>query len=284
MKRKPFETVKHQLRTLQVKPQKERGQNFLVDGSVLDKIVDFARPRTDEVLVEIGPGLGALTKELARFQLRAVIEIEHEFCERLRTEYPAVEVIESDARYVDFSAIGERITIFSNVPYSFSTDLVFHLVDNSQTIERAILLLQKEFADRLAAEPGGKTYGTTSIACQLMAEVRLGPIVGGDSFHPKANVDSRIVELRFRATPKFEVKNSFWFKQTVKAAFFKRRKKILNSMNASSVFPELHLADVFAELGMDPERRPETLSVAEYASLANALTELLEAAQAEEGE
>lgn len=276
MNKKQFQSVKQQLDTLRVRPTKERGQNFLIDGSVIDGIVDFARPRADEELVEIGPGLGALTKELARYNLKAVIEIEPEFCEKLRSQYPTIEVIEADARFVEFSEIGEeRITVFSNVPYSFSTELVFRLVDCASSIERAVLLLQKEFAERLAASPGSRAYGTTSIACQLVADLRLGPTVGGDSFHPKANVDSRVVELKFHEAPKHTVRNMFWFKQTVKSAFFKRRKKILNSMNASSVFPELQLAEILEQAAIDPERRPETLSVEEYVSLSNLIAERL---------
>jgi len=262
--------VKDQLRSLEVRPSKERGQNFVINPLVIDSIIGFGQPKDNENLVEIGPGLGALTAVLARHPNLTLIEIEERFCRELATRYPHVKVINADVRGVDLSEIGSDLVVFGNLPYAFSTDIVFRLIDQVAVVKRAVLLLQKEFAERLAADPGGRTYGLLSVSCRLWADAKLGPIIPGDAFHPPAKVQSQVVELTFLKSPRLAIPDILWFKRFVAACFLKRRKKLINSLTASGLFTKENIATTLAACGVDQNRRAETLSLEEFAKLAEA--------------
>ena len=262
------------LRRLGVAPQKEFGQNFLFDLSAVQEISRFGRPERGGRLIEIGPGLGALTEELAGFGDLTVIEIEPKFCGYLREKFSSIEVVESDVRVVDFHDFGSGLIVFGNLPYAFSTDITMHLLNFSDCIKRAVLLLQKEFAERLASPPGSRDYGAISIACQMHADLRLGPQIPGSSFYPSAAVESRLVELRFLSRPRCSPNNSLTFQRLIAAAFVKRRKKLSNSLSAAGAFEKEHVESALAEAGIAPERRPETLSVEEFCRLSDALDAL----------
>jgi len=256
------------LRGLKVKPSKEKGQNFLIDPGVIDEVISFGRPRKGEAIVEIGPGLGALTSELSGVSTLTVIEIEGEFCRELSQKYPEIKVIHSDVRSVDFSSLGEDLVVFGNLPYSFSTDIVFHLIEHRSCISRAVLMLQKEFAERMGASPGGRDFGVLSISCQLWTDVHFGPVISGKSFHPPAKVDSQLVELVFLKESRFPVSDMVTFKKVVAAAFFKRRKKIVNSLVASRAYDRELIHEALGKAGIDPGRRAESLSIEEFFTLA----------------
>jgi len=262
--------VKDQLRSFDVRPPKERGQNFVINPAVIDAIIGFGAPAASDNLVEIGPGLGALTGVLAKFPRLTLIEIEEKFCRELGAKHPHVTIINEDVRGVDFSSIGSELVVFGNLPYSFSTDIVFRLVDQAAVVKRAVLLLQKEFAERLAAGPGGRTYGLLSVSCRLWADAKLGPIIPGDAFHPPAKVQSQVVELTFLKAPRLAIDDVLWFKRFVAACFLKRRKKLINSLTASGLFTKETIARTLAECGIDSNRRAETLSLEEFALLARA--------------
>ncbi len=264
--------VKDKLQSLNVRPSKKRGQNFVIEPRVIEAIVEFGDPQPEEALVELGPGLGALTEALADRQYFSVVEIEPSLCEDLRLRFPQIQVIEGDARSFDFSSVGTALTVFGNLPYVFSTDIVFQLLSYSRILTRAVLLLQREFAERLAAEPGGKEYGRLSIACQLRADVRLGPVIDGRSFHPPTEVMSQLVELRFLKEPRVAVPDLVFFEKVVKAAFLKRRKKIINSLNSSGFDDFAALESAFKSSAIDPGRRAETLSIEEFAMLTLAIS------------
>jgi len=265
--------IKSMLQRLEVTPTKTRGQNFLIAPQVIDDIVEFGSPRQGERLVEIGPGLGALTQKLAPFGNLTVIEIEPKFCEELKVKYPAIEIINEDVRLVDFSEIGSDLVVFGNLPYSFSTDIIFHLIAFGGSISRAVLMLQREFAERVAAGPGGKSYGVLSISCQLSCDVRLGPVVPGYSFHPPTAVDSQVLQLTFPKSPKYQIDDLFWVKRVVSASFVMRRKMLKNTLRTSQIVPG-DKVDVALEIaGIEPTRRAETLSIPEFLKLAEALAE-----------
>lgn len=269
----PMRRVKQSLRELNVRPSKQRGQNFLIEPAVLDTIIDFGAPAKGESLVEIGPGLGALTERLAGFGLPlTVIEIERSFCADLEARIEGISVICSDVLDVNLSTLGDTVTVFGNLPYKFSTDIVFHLLAHSKSIRRAVLLLQKEFVDRMTAAPGGKIYGRLSIACQLLADVRSGPIIGGTSFHPPTQVDSRLVELVFLPQPRFQIDDLKWFNSVVRVAFSNRRKQLINSLKPL-VRGDIVLRDILEHCEVDPSRRPETLSIEEFVRLSEGLKE-----------
>lgn len=263
--------AKDVLRDLDVRPSKGRGQNFVIDSSVVRSIVDFGNPQPGEKLVEIGPGLGALTAELYGRGELTVIEIEERFCEELARKFPGIHIINADVRDVDFSTIGSNLAVFGNLPYSFSTDIIMLLLEQSPALARAVLMLQREFAERLAAPPGGRDYGAISVACQMRADISTGPIVPGDSFHPPASVESMVIELRFLGQARHGVEDLGEFRKVVKAGFMKRRKKLVNSMRASGFYSGESLDRAFAETGVDPGRRAETLTLEEFAALYRSL-------------
>lgn len=270
--------AKDRLRDLDVRPSKERGQNFIVDSEVLHSIVHFGNPAPQDRIVEIGPGLGALTKELSGFANLTLIEIEEKFCQDLKSQFPNATIVCADVRQVDFAALGSDLVVFGNLPYAFSTDIIFHLVAHASSIRRAVLMLQREFAERVASSPGGREYGSISINAQLMADMRLGPIIPGTAFHPIANVESRLIELTFLKKPRVDIADLEWFKKVVKASFLQRRRKLYNSLTASCIVPGEDVLSALAAASIDPGRRAETLSIAEFATLAEELKKRKESA------
>jgi 16S rRNA (adenine1518-N6/adenine1519-N6)-dimethyltransferase len=262
--------AKDQLTDIGVRPSKQRGQNFIIDESVLDSIVEFGAPNATQSIVEIGPGLAALTKRLAVYGSKlSVIEIEPKFCQAISSEMPKVEIFNADVRSFDFSKIGKDLVVFGNLPYSYSTEIIFHLLDQHSSISKAVLMLQREFAERVAAAPGSRTYGVLSVMTQIRADMRLGPVISGDSFHPKANVESRLLELKMLAEPRFNVKDLVWFRKVVQAAFLQRRKKLKNSLKSSGIFAnEEALDDALKRAQISPDIRAEKLSVEDFARLA----------------
>ena len=262
------------LASLEVQPSKRRGQNFVVDDSVIQQIVQFGAPDPADTVVEIGPGLGALTAALLQLvnPVRLMlVEIEPKFCAELAIRFPRARIVNADVRSVNFSDLGTDLVVFGNLPYAFSTDIVFHLIEQGAVLRRAVLLLQREFAERLAAPPGGRVYGTMSVTAQLWADIRLGPVISGQSFYPPAAVESRVVELQFLRAPRFSVPDRRWFTRVVKAAFHRRRRQLHNSLKESGAFVGVDVSALLAGCGIDGQRRAETLSIAEYAKLANAL-------------
>ena len=268
------ERTKRVLKNIGVKPSKSRGQNFAISPAVTQAIVDFAQPRSNEYLVEIGPGLGALTDLLLPYGLKDLVEIEENFCTQLQQKYPQLSVHQADARYFDYAELaqnGNRITVFGNLPYIFSTEIVVQLMEYHQSISRAILLLQKEFVERLAASEGGRDYGTISISRQIVASARMGPIIAGDNFFPPAKVQSQVVELTFHKEPVIPVEEIAWLKVVVRAAFHMRRKMIDNSLIASRLVNAEKVPAALEKAGIDSKRRAETVSLQEYRVLAKAL-------------
>ena len=233
--------VKQQLKSLGLRAKRSRGQNFLIDPFVLSEIATWAgtlNPAQFNHVVEIGPGLGALTQMLCSAKALSLIEIQEEFCQKLRSKFPSANIINEDVRFFDLSSLGLDLMVYGNLPYSFSTDIVFTLIKHRRSISRAILLLQDEFAARMAAAPGSRTYGALSIACQLHAKVELGSQVSGDRFSPPTEVTSRMISLSFseesinRVSPELEAV----LKLVLKASFSKRRRKLLNSLKSLKPF------------------------------------------------
>jgi 16S rRNA (adenine1518-N6/adenine1519-N6)-dimethyltransferase len=270
--------VKDKLHSLGVKPSKNRGQNFLIDENVLEAIFESGRITADDNVVEIGPGLGALTKLIYSIKPHVAIEIESQFCKKLSEEYPNLKLVNEDVRKVDFSAFGKEQVVYGNLPYSFSTEIIFHLAEFRPYIKRSIFLLQKEFAERMAATPGGKDYGVLSISVQTNFAATLGREVGGNCFHPPTKVTSKIIVLEPLKEPLVPVEKQAWFKKTVKASFLQRRKKLSNSIKAASLIPVADSLDLIRDaclkVGIDPNRRAETLSIQEFAKLADSLSQI----------
>ena len=268
--------VRETLSDLGVTPRKQRGQNFLIDPGSIRKVLTFAAVHAGDDVVEIGPGLGALTPKLIEDSksFRA-IDIEQRFIDFLRSQHPAVPesaFVCADVRSVKLEELGftprRQAVIVSNVPYSLSSEVILWMLEQHTVIARASLLLQREFAERVAASPGGKEYGSLSALSSLLADMRLGPRITGSCFFPPAEVESRLVEFRMLGKTRFEVPSVNRFETVVRASFSKRRKTILNALSSSEHFGSK--TDVEAWLkscDIDPVRRAETVSPEEYARL-----------------
>lgn len=256
--------IKDKLKKLNVRPQKSKGQNFLYDLDAIRSIVNFGEPTADDKIVEIGPGLGALTTELLSVvDAVTVIEIEEEFCNELSAKFgERIKIINQDVVQVDIP--GENILLYGNLPYSRSSDIIQWVI-KLRNVKRAVFLLQKEFSERIAASPGTKAYGSLTVAVSLWCKATLGPIIGGDKFHPRANVNSQVLRLDFYKEPKVSVTPNF--ERVVRGAFNQRRKKLFNSLLSSGFLrEEIEQALRFSEI--DGGRRAETLSTEEFSDLA----------------
>jgi 16S rRNA (adenine1518-N6/adenine1519-N6)-dimethyltransferase len=250
--------------------RKRFGQHFLHDRGVIERILAALDPRPGDVIVEIGPGLGALTRPLLeRSAPLHVVELDRDLVARLRSEIPADRLVvhEADALKFDFGALagGRRLRVVGNLPYNVSTPLLFHLLDQSEHISDMLFMLQKEVVDRMAAAAGSKDYGRLSVMLQAHLRVEKLFDVRPGAFTPPPKVDSSVVRLTPHRVPPVAIANADAFARIVRAAFSQRRKTLRNTLK-NLVAPETMQA-----LGIDPTRRAETLSLAEFARLANHL-------------
>lgn len=264
-----FDTDGHRAR-------KRFGQNFLSDPNIIRKIIDGIRPQPGELMVEIGPGLGAMTDPLIeRLGHLHVVEIDRDLIARLHERYTAEQltVHEGDALKFDFASLcagveggGERsLRIVGNLPYNISTPILFHVMEHAEAVKDMHFMLQKEVVDRMAAEPGSKTYGRLSV--MLQAVCRVTPLfdVPPGAFTPPPKVDSAVVRLVPRPPGEAGVKDAAHFARTVAAAFSQRRKTLRNSL--STVCD----AEAIRAAGIDPGARAEAVAVDAYITLSNQL-------------
>jgi 16S rRNA (adenine1518-N6/adenine1519-N6)-dimethyltransferase len=253
----------------QHRPRKRFGQHFLTDPGVIDAIVASVAPRKEDVVVEIGPGQGAITRPLAaRAGHLHLVELDRDLAARLRQEYPGdcnVTVHEADALKFDFSALGDAVRVVGNLPYNISTPLLFHLLDFRQHIVDMHFMLQKEVVDRMAATPGSKTYGRLSImlGCQFQIDALFD--VDRQAFDPPPDVTSAVVRLAPLPPRTYAIDDEQRFSKLVAQAFSQRRKTIRNSLKTMADEATLEAA------GIDPSLRPEAIAIADYVRLANAL-------------
>jgi 16S rRNA (adenine1518-N6/adenine1519-N6)-dimethyltransferase len=246
--------------------RKRFGQHFLTDGAVLDAIVDAIDPQPGEALVEIGPGLGALTDPLvARCGRLTVIELDRDLAARLRRR-PELEVIEADVLQVDFEALAHRharkLRIVGNLPYNISTPILFQLLGAVDHVLDQHFMLQKEVVERMAAAPGSKDYGRLSVMLQWRYEIESVLDVPPESFDPPPRVDSAVVRMR-PLLPAPEV-DAALLEELVRVAFSQRRKVLRNTLGR-------WLAERNFTGGFELQRRAEEVPVAAYLELARAL-------------
>ena len=254
------------------RPRKRFGQHFLHDESVVARIVRAIAPRPGERIVEIGPGLGALTGALLQAcENLDVIELDRDLAAKLRAEHDGdrrLRVHTGDALQFDFQQLvspGERLRVVGNLPYNVSTPLLFHLLDQAPIIADMHFMLQREVVGRLVAEPGGKDYGRLTVMVRLRCESEKLFDVGAGAFRPAPRVTSAVVRLRVREQAGAELADLPTFRRLVSHLFSRRRKTLRNSLRG-----QLSEADL-EKLGIDPNARPETLDLSEFAALANAL-------------
>jgi len=251
------------------RPRKRFGQHFLKDPGVIDAIIQTVGATKSDTVVEIGPGLGAITRSLAaRAGTLHAIELDRDLIAQLRHEYAAaanVTVHEADALRFDYSSLGETLRIVGNLPYNISTPLLFHLLNYRDCIVDMHFMLQKEVVDRMAASPGSKSYGRLGIMLGCHFQIDALFDVDKEAFDPPPKVTSAVVRLAPLPAGTYAINDEERLSRLVATAFSQRRKTIRNSL--SKVVDEAQLVDA----GIDPGLRPEAISIADYVRLANTL-------------
>lgn len=265
--------------------KKSFGQNFLVDPNVLNRITEAAGLTKETAAIEIGPGIGALTEHLARKAGKVVaFEIDKRLLPILKdtlSPYKNVEIIHQDVLKANVKEVIKEelsgysdIMVVANLPYYVTTPIIMKLLEECLPIRGLVVMMQKEVADRLSAQPGTKEYGSLSIAVQYYTEAKTAFVVPKTVFIPQPNVDSAVIHLKRRTKPLVEVDNESFFFSLVKAAFAQRRKTLIN--NLTSQMPngkekKEQILNILAEAEIDPSRRGESLSIQEFARLSNLL-------------
>lgn len=265
--------------------KKSLGQNFLIDTNILKRIVDHAELTEHSAAIEIGPGIGALTEQLARRSKKVVaFEIDQRLLPILKetlAPYPNTTIIHEDILKADVRAMVENelqdiddIMVVANLPYYVTTPIIMKLLEEKLPIRGIVCMLQKEVADRISARPGTKDYGSLSIAIQYYTEAETVMIVPKTVFVPQPNVDSAVIRLTRREKPAVSVKSEDFFFKLIKASFAQRRKTLLN--NLTSQLPEgkqkkEEILSALEQSGIEPSRRGETLSIEEFARLSDSL-------------
>lgn len=263
--------------------QKRFGQNFLIDGNVLQKIVDCADVKAEDCVLEIGPGIGTMTQYLAK-SAREVIAVEIDkalipILEDTLSDYDNVTVINEDILKIDIGRLvqeqnqGKPIKVVANLPYYITTPIIMKLFESHVPLQSITVMVQKEVADRMQVGPGTKDYGALSLAVQYYARPEVAAFVSPSCFIPKPGVGSAVIRLDRYETPPVEVQDEKLLFALIRAAFNQRRKTLANSIaNAGELeFSREEVAEALAELQLSPTVRGEALTLDQFAALANFL-------------
>ena len=263
--------------------QKKFGQNFLIDARVIDKITDAAGVTKDDVVLEIGPGIGTMTQVLCERAKEVIaVEIDRNLVPILREdtcrEYDNLTIINDDILKTDIDALvrergGRPIKVVANLPYYITTPIVMGLLERHIPVQNITVMVQREVAERMQAKPGSKDYGALSLAVQYYAETYIAAYVPQNCFMPRPNVGSAVIRLTLLPEPSVKVKDEGVFFAVIRAAFAQRRKMLVNSLAGS---PELNCskeraAEVLAAAGLPESVRGEALAPAQFAEIANRL-------------
>ena len=259
-------------------PKREWGQNFLSDQDVQSRIAELINPQPGDVVVELGAGLGHLTSRLVGRGARVLaVERDRDLAPILRSDlaphHPELAVVEADAVSFDLAGTAreanQRIIVCGNLPYHLGSSILFNVLDHWRHVRRLVVMLQKEVVERIVAAPDTEEYGLLSVLLQQVADVRLGLRVPSGAFVPPPAIDSAVLVADMLETPRAPISSEALFRKVVKAAFSQRRKTLLNALR--TVAPREALAAAFQAAGIDSRRRGETLGVAEFARLEQAL-------------
>jgi 16S rRNA (adenine1518-N6/adenine1519-N6)-dimethyltransferase len=272
-------SIRKELSEYGLSPKKRLGQHFLVDRNLLKRVVRTAQVEKEDVVLEVGPGLGEMTLALASIAKKVIaIEIDPRLVEILKEKMaarPNVEVVKKDILKVDFSHYfhdeGHPIKVVANLPYQISTPLLFRFIELRKAISTLTLMLQKEVAERIVAPSGGKEYGPLSIFVQLVSDVSIRFFIKPSAFFPPPKVESAVIHMVWKERPIIEPRDEEWFKKVVKGCFSYRRKTLINALKYSGLSLPEEAERRMVRIGIDPRRRPETLTIQEFVRLAEIL-------------
>ena len=263
---------------------KSLGQNFLIDTNIIDRILEGARVTEGDYVIEVGPGIGTLTKEMGRTAEKVVaIEIDKTLIpilEETLADFPNIEVINQDILKVDVQELvkeklnGGPVKLIANLPYYITTPIVMKFLEEDIPVTDIVVMVQKEVADRMNAQPNSKDYGALSVAVQYYCDTEIVAKAPRHMFMPQPNVDSTVIGLHVREEKKYNVDNEDIFFKTVKASFGQRRKTLLNSLGGLGFLSKDQIKVALQEANIDEKRRGETLSIEEFASLSNAVNRI----------
>ena len=258
---------------------KSLGQNFLIDDNVIDRILEGARLSETDRIIEVGPGIGTLTREMGKVAENVVaIEIDKTLIPILKetlADLDNVEVVNEDILKVDVQGLineklnGGPVKLVANLPYYITTPIVMKFLEEDIPVTDIVVMVQKEVADRMNAKPSTKDYGALSVAVQYYCDTEIVAKAPRHMFVPQPNVDSIVIGLHVRDEKKYVVDNEDIFFKTVKASFGQRRKTLLNSLGCLGFLSKDQIKEALKAANIDEKRRGETLSIDEFANLSN---------------
>ncbi|MGC1398066.1 16S rRNA (adenine(1518)-N(6)/adenine(1519)-N(6))-dimethyltransferase RsmA [Candidatus Binatus sp.] len=262
-----------------MRPAKSRGQNFLTSGGVADRIVAAADLSDSDSVIEIGPGLGILTEKIAAHRLRSLtlVELDARLATRLQQRFADARVINADFLATNFATLvnDSRVKVIGNLPFNVAAAILRKLCDNSRMISRMVLMFQREVAARIRATPGDDAYGALSVFTALYWKIDTHFTVAAGSFHPRPKVDAEVLAFTPLATPLFAPDDEHDVLETVRASFSAPRKTIRNALSHALRIDSARVVRALERAVIDPGTRAETLAVADFLRLAQALqTEL----------
>lgn len=267
------------------RPKKQLGQNFLVNPEVLKIILEAGALSDADTVIEIGAGLGCLTDVVTQHAKHVIaIEVDELLHNVLVSQFltnPRVELLNADILKLELNSllsdgtgtVPTTFKVIANLPYSITTPILRKLLAHHKQIHSCVLMMQKEVAERIVAGPGGKDYGALTIGVDYYAEATFIATLSPENFYPAPKVDSALLKLTMREKPKVAVEDEDLFFKVVRTAFRTRRKMLKNALVRGRFAPDEVLTTAFAELGIAPQRRAETLDITEFATLANFLSQ-----------
>ena len=265
-----------------IRPKKQLGQHFLANQNTAEMIVNRSGILPEDVVLEIGAGLGALTIPLARIAREVfAVEKDRNIIDILKTEILAsnlsnVVVMEQNILKINIKSlaedIGQKLVVMGNLPYNISSQILVQLIKSRSALSRAVFMIQKELSQRITAQPGCKDYGRLSVMLGYCANINKIADVKSSVFFPKPKVDSEVLELRFKKRLEYPANDETYFFSVIKAAFGNRRKILKNALAASALNIDANTAqNILEKSGIDPVRRAETLTIEEFVKLSNNL-------------
>ena len=267
------------------KLSKSLGQNFITDRNVIEKIIDGAEINSDDLVIEIGPGIGVLTAAAAESAARVIaVEIDKKLIPILSETlggYDNIKVINRDILKTDINEIineekeagtfSGRVKIIGNLPYYITTPIIMSILERGGSVDSITIMMQKEVADRIKSSPGGKTYGALSVAVQYYCDVHQVTSVPKEVFVPRPKVDSTVLQLSVRKERPVDLISEKVFFSCIKHGFGQRRKTLLNSLTGVCGLSKDQIREILSETGIEFNRRAETLDIKEFAAIANSV-------------
>lgn len=264
-----------------MRPKKRLGQNFLIDKGVAKRIVDAANLGPHDLVVEIGPGRGALTEGLAKKANRVIaVEIDKGLCQILRERFlessDNLRIVEGDILNFDFKGLS-KVVVLGNLPYYITSPIIVHLLEHKHHLDTILVTVQKEFAQRLCAKSGTKLYSPITCLVQYHTDVSTIFKISRNAFLPRPEVDSCLVRFKILSTPRVSVKDEGIFFRIIRASFNKRRKTILNSLSYADdlAMNKNEWQNLFRRCKIESTRRAETLQLCEFALLSNTYCQMI---------